>query len=394
MKVVVAHNRYASGQPSGENVIVDTEMAQLAAAGVEVVPFSRSSDEIATLPAAQKALLPMSPIYNGWSQRRLAELIRTERPDVLHLHNPYPLLSPWVVRTAQRAGVPVIQTVHNYRQVCAPGVYYRDGHLCTDCKGRRFPLPAIQHACYRGSRPQSAILATALAVHRRTWLGVDRYIALTDAIAEHLREYGIAAQRITVKANAIPDPGAPSPAPAGGGFLLAGRLAPEKGLGLLLQAWQTHPDGSLGTLRIAGDGPQRDLAVAAAAARSDVEYLGGLDRSATHAAIRAASCVIAPSRWHDVLPTIVGEALASGRPVLGTNLGGIPYLVGDAGWIVEPTVDGLAAALPIAAQETAGAGASAWGAAARSRYQHNFAPDVLTARLLKTYAEVAGGRDE
>src|SRR3954470_19475425 len=210
MKVVVAHNRYASTSPSGENVIVDAEIAQLTAAGVTVIPFLRSSDEIAGMSKPAKALLPLSPVYNGPAQRALEDLIRAERPDLIHLHNPYTLLSPWVIRTAHKAGIPVIQTVHNYRQVCSSGLYFRDGHVCHDCRGKAFGLPAIRHACYRGSRPQSAIMATTLAVHRGTWRSVDRYIALTSAIADHLRDYGILDEQISVKPNAIPDPGPPS----------------------------------------------------------------------------------------------------------------------------------------------------------------------------------------
>ncbi|MGC9667103.1 glycosyltransferase family 4 protein [Planosporangium sp. 12N6] len=383
MKVVVAHNRYATGAPSGENVIVDAEIAQLRAAGVTVVPFLRSSDEIGTLPAAQKALLPLSPVYNGPSQRALGELLRTEKPDVLHLHNPYPLLSPWVVRTAHKHGVPVVQTVHNYRQVCAPGLYFRDGHVCHDCRGRAFGLPAIQHACYRGSRAQSAVMATALAVHRSTWRSVDRYIALTSAIADHLRDYGVPDSRISVKPNAIPDPGPPAGAP-GHGFLFASRLSSEKGLGLLLDAWRSHGEGELGTLRIVSDGPLRPLAEEVAASRADVTYLGPLDHAATLAQVAAAACVIVPSTWHDVLPTIVLEALAAGRPVLGTNMGGIPYLVGDAGWVVEPEVGAIAAGL-----KAAHAGAAALAPAARHRYEQSFAPDVLVRRLIDIYTEVS-----
>src|SRR5689334_15335948 len=166
MKVLVAHNRYASAQPSGENTVVDAEIAQLRDAGVRVVPFLRSSDEIGTLPISQKALLPLGPIISPAAIRSLRELLRTERPDLVHLHNPYPLLSPWVVRTAQAHGLPVVHTVHNYRQVCAPGLYFRDGHICTECRGKAFPLPAVRHTCYRGSKAQSAIMATTLAVHR------------------------------------------------------------------------------------------------------------------------------------------------------------------------------------------------------------------------------------
>lgn len=387
MKVVVAHNRYREAQPSGENIIVDQEIGQLAAAGVTVVPFLRSSDAIANLPLAGKALLPISPIYAPSAQRDLAELLRLERPDVLHLHNPYPLLSPWVVRTAHKFGVPVVQTVHNYRQVCSSGLYFRDGGICQDCRGRFVGVPAVVHKCYRGSRVQSALMATTLAVHRPTWRSVDRYIALTEGIAEHLRDYGIPADRIVVKPNGIPDPGAP--APLGDGFLFLGRLSPEKGVGLLLDAWQRHTDGSLGTLRLAGDGELRPLVEAAAAARTDVEFLGPLDRDGVRAALRSTAVVMATSTWHDVLPTVVLEALSSGRPVLGTALGGIPYLVGDAGWVVPAEAGALAAALPAARD-----GAATLASMARSRYERTFHPDVLIRRLIEVYADMRPARAE
>jgi glycosyltransferase involved in cell wall biosynthesis len=381
MKVVVAHNRYASAQPSGENVIVDAEIAQLRAAGVDVLPFLRSSDEIAGYSKAQKALLAVSPIRNGRSQKDLEALIQREKPDLLHLHNPYPLLSPWVVRTAHKRGLKVIQTVHNYRQVCAPGLYFRDGHICMECRGKAFPMPAITHACYRDSKAQSAIMATTLTVHRGTWHSVDRYIALTDRIAEHLRDYGISDEHISVRPNGIPDPGPPSP--PGEGFLYAARLSPEKGLALLLDAWRRHPDGALGPLRIAGDGPLRDLAESAAAERADVSYLGPLDSSGVRGELARTATVIAASTWHDVLPTIILEALSGGRPVLATDLGGMPYLVGAAGWIVPPTVDGMADGLARAATEATGL-----ADAARKRYEEHFAPERLTQRLIEIYGEV------
>jgi glycosyltransferase involved in cell wall biosynthesis len=387
VKVVVAHNRYREAMPSGENVIVDTEIAQLTAAGVEVLPFQRSSDSIGDLPAAQKALLPISPIYGRPAQEDLSALLTEHRPDVLHLHNPYPLLSPWVVRTAHEHGVPVVQTVHNYRQVCSSGLYFRDGHNCYDCRGKAFGWPAVVHKCYRGSRPQSALMAATLAVHRPTWRSVDRFIALTDRIAAHLRDYGIPDDRIVIKPNGLPDPG--EPAPLGDDFLYAARLSPEKGLALLLDAWRRHPDGSLGRLAIAGDGELRPLAEQAAAERADVTYLGVLDRDGMAAARRAAAVVVAVPTWEDVLPTVVLEAMAAGRPVLGTAVGGIPYLLGvdaaatAAGWAVKPEPDALAAALPVAR-----AGAADVAPAARDRYVRHFHPDVLTGRLIDVYTQL------
>ncbi|MFI7430897.1 glycosyltransferase family 4 protein [Micromonospora sp. NPDC049836] len=420
MRIVVAHNRYREAQPSGENTIVDAEIGQLTAAGVEVLPFLRSSDEIPTMSKAAKALLPISPIWAPQAQHDLDRLLVEHRPDVLHLHNPYPLLSPWVVRTAHKRGVPVVQTVHNYRQVCSSGLYFRDGVICQDCRGRALGVPAIVHRCYRGSRAQSALMATTLAVHRPTWRSVDRFIALTSAVADHLRDYGIPDERIVVKPNAVPDPGAP--APLGEGFLYLARLTPEKGLDLLLEAWRRHPVGALGPLRIAGDGELRPLVEAAAAERPDVHYLGQLDRAGVRAAITSSAVVLATSTWHDVLPTVIIEALASGRPVLGTALGGIPYLVGAdtprepagtgpaevasapagaasgpaipagikpgaAGWVVPPEPAVLAAALPVAR-----AGAGVLATAARARYERLFHPDVVTRRLIDIYAGVAGNR--
>ncbi|MFV2018553.1 glycosyltransferase family 4 protein [Micromonospora sp. LOL_023] len=393
MRVVVAHNRYRQAQPSGENVIVDSEIDQLAAAGVDVVPFLRSSDDIPALPATGKALLPISPSYAPDAQRDLDRLLAEHRPDVLHLHNPYPLISPWAIRTAHRHGVPVVHTVHNYRQVCSSGLYFRDGRICTDCRGRAIGLPGVVHRCYRGSRAQSAVMAATLALHRPTWRSVDRFIALTSAVAEHLREYGIPDERIVVKPNAIEDPG--PPAPLGDGFLFLGRLTPEKGIGLLLDAWRRHPDGALGTLRVGGDGELRPLVETAAAGRADIDFLGPLDRTGVRDALRATAVVLAVSTWHDVLPTVVIEALASGRPVLGTALGGIPYLVGadaagvagPAGWVVPPETAALAAALPLARD-----GAAALAGVARTRYETTFHPDVVMKQHLAIYDAVTKSR--
>jgi glycosyltransferase involved in cell wall biosynthesis len=378
MKVVVAHNRYASGQPSGENVIVDAEIAQLGAAGVTVLPLLRSSDEIGSFSTAQKVLLPLSPIRNGASQRALSALIKAEKPDLVHLHNPYPLISPSIVKTAHAHGVPVVHTVHNYRQVCAPGLYFRDGHICTECRGRAFPTPAITHTCYRGSKAQSAVMAATLAYHRGTWRQVDHFIALTDRIAAHLADFGIPEARITVKPNGIPDAGvATGP---GDGFLYAARLTPEKGLELVLDAWSRHADGALGPLRIIGDGPLRPRAERAAAERTDVTYVGPVDNATVRAEIARSACVIAASTWHDVLPTIILEALSGGRPVLVTDRGGMPYLTGDAGWVVEPSPTALADGLHRAHE-----GAAALAPVARARYESHFAPDVLTERLIGVY---------
>ena len=382
MKVVIAHNRYSSVVPSGENAVVAGEIDALARAGVTVVPFLRSSDEIGGLggPLA-RARLAASPSYAAAAQRDLRALLRDQRPDVLHLHNPYPLLSPWVVRTAHAQGVPVVHTLHNFRQTCVNGLLYRDNHNCTDCVGRAIKTPAVRHACYRGSRTQSVAMAAALTLHRRTWRSLDAVLALTPAMAGYARTLGIPADRVVVRPNAVPDPG-PHALP-GDGFLFAGRLSAEKGVALLLDAWRSHPVGSLGTLRVAGDGPLAALVREAAAARTDVTYLGRLEPPEVAAAMRSAAVVVVPSTWDEVCPTVAVQALAHGRPVLGTDRGGLPWLVSGAGWAVPPTVDGLAAGLRAAYDE-----APARSAAARQSYLDRFTPERAMETLLSVYQTV------
>jgi glycosyltransferase involved in cell wall biosynthesis len=392
VKVVVAHNQYSSSQPSGENVVVAGEIASLTAAGVTVLEFLRSSDEMPSLPLAQRAALPMSPVYARSAQRELDALLARERPDVVHLHNPYPLLSPWVVRTAHARGVPVVHTVHNFRQTCVNGLQFRDNAPCYDCVGRALPTPAVRHSCYRGSRAQSAVMAVALTVHRGTWRRIDRLLALTPAIAEYVRSLGVPPERVVVRPNSVPDPGRHSM--TGDGFLVAGRLSAEKGIALLLEAWRRHRDGALGQLRIAGNGPLTDLVRAQAGTRSDIEYLGTLDHDAVVAAMRQSSVVVVPSVWDEVCPMVAVESMANARPVLGTNRGGLPWLIGaapeqptPAGWLVESEPDALAAMLPAARAE-----AARLSAAARRRYEDRFTPARGTASLIAVYEDLARSR--
>ena len=365
--------------------MVDNEIAQLRNAGVTVVPFLRSSDEIADLSPLEKAKLAVSPIYAAQTQRTLAALLEAERPDVLHLHNPYPFLSPAVVRTAQRHGVPVVQTVHNYRHVCVSGLYFRDGAVCHDCRGKAFPTPGVAHGCYRGSRAQSVIMATSLVANRSTWRRVDRYIALTGAIERHLRDYGIAADAISVKPNSIPDPGEHDV--DGAGFAFAGRLVEEKGIGLLLAAWARHEDGALGTLRIVGDGPLRPEVEELAGRRGDVEYVGAVPHDEVTRQFRSVGVVVNPSLCEDVHPTVVIEAMANARPVVTTELGGAPDMIADAGVVAPPNEAEFSAALHRAAQS-----ARALRVVARRRYVEYFAPEVVLQRQLEIYREVAAAR--
>ncbi len=272
MRVVVVHNRYRSAQPSGENRVVEADIAALESEGVEVFPYIRDSDEIDGFTAIGKAGVAVRPLVSPVDSIAFRRLLREVQPHIVHLHNPYPLISPWIVRTAKAMRVPVVQTVHNYRHVCANGLYFRDGHECTDCVGKAFPWPAIQHGCYRDSKLQSIPMATSLWAHRSTWMMVDRFLPVGEHVADHLRAFGIPDHKIIVRPNVVADPGEPKP--LGHGALFVGRLSEEKGIRLLLDAWKLAGVGADHTLTIAGDGELRPLVEAAAAADPSIKYLG------------------------------------------------------------------------------------------------------------------------
>ena len=381
------HNRYRSDVPSGENTVVDNDIESLARAGVCVVPYLRSSDEIPDLPTTQRLTLPLRPLHSPWDTRAVARLLQDERPDVLHLHNNNPLISMSVVKVAHAAGVPVVQTVHNQRHSCAKGTFLREGRECTDCLGRRVPWPAVQHACYRDSRPQSLAIAAAMALHYDTYRSIERFLALTPVIAEALVAAGVAANRIIVKPNTVPDPG--PVAPPGQGAVFVGRLSEEKGVALLAEAWRGLPlDGSR-RLTVVGDGPLRGLVDELATQRADVEIRGRLDAPGVAAAIRSARVLVIPSTCPEAFPMVVLEAMAAGRPIVSTNLGGLPGIVTpDLGWVVAPEAgalrDALADALSLDVTTRA--------RGSRAAYDEKYAPDTVIGQQIEVYRDVVAER--
>jgi glycosyltransferase involved in cell wall biosynthesis len=378
VRVLVVHNRYRSANPSGENRVVDDEVAQLRGHGVEVHTYIRDSDDIGR-PGLGVAI---GPLYSRSGVRGFRSAL-LDRPDVVHLHNVYPLISPYVVRVAHDAGIPVVQTVHNYRHMCAAGTFYRDGHACEDCLPKRLTWPAVAHGCYRGSSLQSLPMAIGQAVHRPTWRGVDRLLPVSGFVARKLVEAGFPPDRITVRHTGLADPG---PAAAlGTGAVYVGRLDEEKGLPLLLGAWRVADVGEA-TLTIVGDGPLRAVADDAAAADARIRVLGSLAPEQVRGAMNAAAVVVIPSRTYEGLPRVLIEAFAAGRPVLGTTVGAMQDLVpDDVGWTASPEPAPFGAALAAALSSVELAGRSQL---ARETFLATYSADVSIRRLVDVYSEV------
>ena len=386
LRVLIVHNRHRAGLPSGENRAVDNDVALLRDAGVVVETHFRSNDEIDDFGRAGWATLPARLFYSRADVRRVRELIRGFKPSIVHLHNPYPLISPWVVRVARAEGTAVVQTVNNYLHVCAAGTYFRfdDGVLCRACVGRAVPWPAVRYACYRESRAYSAVLGAALVAARPTWRLVDHFLPVSDAVATHLvRDAGLPASRVSVKPNAVPDPG-PQP-PPGRDFLFAARLRREKGVRLLLDAWEQSGLGGERRLVVAGGGPESELVADRAKRLEGVVAVGEVPPDEVGRYMTTAGVVVMPSVWHEPLPLTAIEALAHGRPLIASNMGGLASLVdAEVGWRIQPTVAALAEALRTAAS----ADLASLGRAARRRYLEQLSPQRITGQLLEVYQAV------
>jgi glycosyltransferase involved in cell wall biosynthesis len=383
MRVIVAHNFYRSDSPSGENAVVEFEVDALRERGVEVIELFRDSDDIVA-GRVSKAQLAFSPTRNNHAVSELRRLIRSSRPDVLHAHNLFPLLSPALVSQARRHGVATVATVHNHRYYCMAATLRRDGHDCTECLRLRTPLPGLVHGCYRGSRLQSASMAMALTRHAPTFKRIDRCIALSADIRDTLVRFGVSPERIVIKPNTVDDPGPPTP--PGRDVLYVGRLIEEKGIGLLLEAWQRAPDGGRGRLVIAGDGPLRPQVEEAARRRDDLVYLGKVEPGRVHELMTDAAVVVVPSLWSEAFPRVVVEALAHGRGVLTTPFGSLPEIVGDGGWIVPadaPAWDRTLTRIAGAPEESV-----AKGRAGRATFERKYSRDVVMDQLLQIYRKV------
>lgn len=393
LRVMVVHNRYRSEQPSGEDRVVDQESAFLQDAGVEVERFLRHSDDIARMSLPAKAAVPLRVPWNPQARAALADALRASRPDVVHIHSTFPLLSPSVLAACADVGVPVVATLHNYTQVCAPGTFYRAGRVCTDCAGGS-PLPAVLNGCYRGSPLATLPVAVSLVANRtRWWTGVTRFLCLSASQRNLLVQSGMPAERMAVHHNIVPDPGVRRSGSAEH-VLYLGRMTEEKGLRTLMAAWErlAQRGGATLPLALAGAGPMEAEVTAWAQGRPDARYLGLQSRAQCAALLASAAAVVVPSVWLEAFGLVVVEAMAAGVPVIASAHGAFVELVDDGvtGLLHRPADAGsLAERLSDAVADPQRN--RAMGEAARARYERDFDPAAGVDRLIREYrAAIAG----
>lgn len=328
MVILLVHNYYQ--REGGEDAGVRQERDLLAAAGHRIAEYSRCSREIKLNGISSRIKLGAGALWSQRTYSELRSLIARERPAVAFIHNTVPLISPSAYFACAEVGVPVVQTLHNYRFLCPAGTFLRDGKICEECVTSSL-VQSVRHSCYQDSAAASATLALMLASQRvlETWKEkVACYIARTEFARKKFIEGGLPAERIVVKPCFVhPDPG-----PKGGSgdtVLFLGRLSAEKGLRTLLAAWE-RLDGRV-PLRIAGDGPLRGELEAEVERRhiAGIKVLGRIPGAELLPELKRARFLVFPSEWYEGLPLTIAEAFACGVPVVASRIGSMIELVED-----------------------------------------------------------------
>jgi glycosyltransferase involved in cell wall biosynthesis len=332
MKIVIAHNRYQ--QYGGEDVVFEREAELLSSVGHHVHKLEVSNAEIRS--PWDKAVAMLRTVENPTGVALMAATIREFKPDIVHIHNFFPLLSPAVYNVCHAEKIPVVQTLHNYRPICANGLLFRSNQACHLCVDRTV-LWGIYHRCYQKSLPGSLAAARMIAFHkkRKTWItDVDQYIALSEFSRRIFIQAGFPADRITVKPNFIRDPGPSSTDALRQGAFYVGRLSDEKGVRVLLEACLRFGF----PLRIAGDGPE--LSTLKAMASVETIFLGRISNDAVLDEMRKAAVVVVPSLCYENFPLAILEAFACATPVIASRCGSITEMIesGETG-ILTPTGD-------------------------------------------------------
>ncbi|NJR39884.1 MAG: glycosyltransferase family 4 protein [Leptolyngbyaceae cyanobacterium CSU_1_4] len=389
MRILIAHNHYQV--KAGEDVVVEAEMSLLQSHDHAIALLD--ADNLSIKGAIGKAKAALSVIYSLSSKQRLQEKIQQFRPDVVHVHNFFPLLSPSLYDACSEAKVPVVQTLHNYRITCPSANLFRDGKICETCRGKTVPLAGIVQRCYRGSLPESIAIAAMITTHnlRHTWQEkVDAYITLTSFQKAKMEQIGLPSHKIHVKPNFLFDPLILPPAPADPYALYVGRLWSEKGITTLIDAYIIQ-DIKI-PLKIVGDGILQDSLqrqVQRAGLSQRIEFLGWQKKPEVLALMQKAQFLIFPSVWYETFGLSMIESFACSVPVIASRLGGMAEIVEDrqTGLLFEAgNPQDLAEKInwAIANPERM----LTMGRNARSTYEQHYTPETNYRQLMSIYEKV------
>jgi len=338
LKVLLAHCFYRSSAPSGEDSVYLSEKELLESNGVDVIPLEKYNDCVNVTTFMNKVKTAKNTIWSKSAYDEISQLIKHFKPDVAHFHNTFPQLSPSAYKACYDNGVPVVQTLHNYRNICPGAMLLRNGKSCELClNGSIFPINSLMHKCYRNSISATAPLALMIANSRLNGAYknyVTRYIALTEFAKDRFIRGGLESNKIAIKPNFL-SIDSEAELVKGNYAVFVGRLSDEKGIRTLLTSWSEVTNLKL---KILGDGHLRSvLEEYAAKSGIDVEFMGFLPQKNVIKIVRKAMIQIIPSECYEGFPMSVLEAFACGTPVIASRLGSLQEIVtdGDTGVLFE-----------------------------------------------------------
>ena len=328
MRLILAHNFYSSAVPSGENNVFEIEGKALLAKYHFVKFFTRQSDDIRAKGAMGVIQGALATPWNPWMARAIRLQVDHFQPDVVHVHNTFPLLSPAIFHAIGKRAARVL-TLHNYRVFCPAAIPMRAGKVCTECIDKRSAIPAMIHGCYRRSRVATLPLALSVGLHRAlgTWVNqVDAFICLSEFQRELMIEAGLPREKVHVKPNFYPgNPDVVAWPERKPYVVFAGRLTAEKGVINLLRAWRLWGVAAP-ELRQVGDGELR-AELERMAEGLPVRFLGQVGSEDAQAQIAGARLLVLPSECFEGFPIVVRAAFAFGTPAAVSNLGPLPTIV-------------------------------------------------------------------
>jgi glycosyltransferase involved in cell wall biosynthesis len=324
--------------------------------------------------------------------QELSEILKREKPHVAHFHNTFPLVSPGAYFACAKAGVPVVQTLHNYRLLCPAATFFRDGNICEQCLPRKTPWPGVLHSCYHGSASASFGVAAMLTSHRilGSWQNrIDAYIALSQFARNKFIQGGLPAERIRVKPNFVDaDPGPKNG--AGDYALFIGRLSEEKGLRVLLKAWACLKINV--PLIIAGGGPMTSEVTIAVQklGTNRIQVLGHVERGRVMELLRGARFLVFPSIWYEgAFPLSIIEAFACGLPVIASKIGAMEESIADGQTgLLFPCGNATNLAERVGWAWTHADQMQTMGRAARAEYEAKYTPEINYEMLMEIYKSV------
>lgn len=387
MKVLLVHNFYRI--TGGECHAVRAQQALLESRGVEVIPLFRDNAEVFSAGGIEKVRAALRARRNRIAIAELKEQVRAHRPDVAHVHNVLPMISPGIYDALRMLGVPVVQSVHNLRLRCPGGLMYRDGQVCDECLQTGMHR-AVVNRCVQNRYLPSALYADAISSAWRRGSfkhSIDRYIVFNEHFAKQMVAFGIDRDSLDLLPNFVETP-YDTPASKKPYALFLGRLSPEKGLDVLLDAW-TRVHGI--KLLVAGSGElQGELERRAGTDLAGrVEFIGYVGGERKQRLLREASLSVLPSRWHENCPLSLLESLAAGTAVVASRMGGLPDMVrDDETGILVPAGDARALSDAINRYVHEPGLATKHGMAALRDARHRFSSEAHYRGLMSIYASV------